>query len=81
MLYINYSALSLFSIFEKVSLFSFQNCWDLFVKYFSRCIFFHLQFGAIYHKKIFLITGTNNNRIEQDLGSTEDAIECESIKL
>ena len=80
----DHSALSRSSISQEASLFSFfQNCWDLFIKYSSRCVFFRLRFGAIknFAEKNFLITGTNNNRIEQDLGSTEDAIECESIKL
>ena len=36
---------------------------------------FFFRFGAIYHEKNFFITGTNN-WIEQDLGSTEGAIEC-----
>ena len=53
----------------------FQNCWGLFAKYFSRFLF-RLRIGAIYHEKNFLITGTSNNRIEQDLKSTEDTIEC-----
>ena len=38
-------------------------------------VFCRLRIGAIYHEKNFLITGINNNRIEQDLGSTKDAIE------
>ena len=74
-IYISFCFITFFHLSRSLIIPFFQNCWDLFVKYFSRCIFFHLQFGAIYHKKIFLITGTNNNQIKQDLGSTEDTIE------
>ena len=29
----------------------FQNCWGLFTKYSSKCVFFRLRIGAIYHEK------------------------------
>ena len=72
-IYIPFCFITFFHLSRSLIIPFFQNCWDLFVKYFSRCVFF--RFGAIYHEKNFFITGTNN-WIEQDLGSTEGAIEC-----
>ena len=55
----------------------FQNCWDLFAKYYSRYLFYFIYgLESFIMKRIFLITGTSNNRIEQDLENTEDAIKC-----
>lgn len=36
---------------------------------------FHLWIGTVHHGENFLIIETSNNRIEQDLGNTENAVE------
>ena len=51
----NHSALSLSSIFLIIF---FQNCWSLFAKYSSKCIFISFTNGiVIYYGENFLITG------------------------
>ena len=76
-LYINRSALSHFSISLEASLFPFSKIVGVYLQNIPwGAFFFRLPIEAINHEKNFLITGTNNNRIKQDLGSIELAIEC-----
>lgn len=46
------------------------------VKYSLRCIFISLMNCTFIMKRIFLMTGTSNSQIKQDLENTENAIEC-----
>ena len=35
---------------------------------------FRLRIGIVYHEKNFLMSGINNNRIEQNLENTENGV-------
>lgn len=66
------NVLSLSSISEKVSLFKIIG---IYLQNISRNAFLR-NIETIYHGENFLMIGTNNNWIEQDLRSMEDTIEC-----
>ena len=67
---------------QEVSLFPFPKIVGAYLQNIHRGAFlFRLRIGTLYHKENFLITGTSNSRMEQDLGSKTSYSNCNSFSL
>ena len=76
----NRSALIPSFIFQEASLFLFLKLLGFICKIFLELSFyFAYRLESFIIERIFLITRTSNNQIKQNLGSTENAIECQTV--